>query len=184
MELTIQNITHRYGNLCALNNVSIVLTPGIYGFLGPNGSGKSTLMNIITGNLHQTSGEILWDGINVRENSHSFYHALGYMPQIQTFYPNFTAQEFMYYIASLKDMHMKEADTEIHQLLSKLELYTVRDHKIKTFSGGMRQRLLLGQALLNHPKLLILDEPTAGLDPKQRIAIARIIGELSKDSIV
>ena len=184
MELTIQNITHRYGNLCALNNVSIVLTPGIYGFLGPNGSGKSTLMNIITGNLHQTSGEILWDGINVRENSHSFYHALGYMPQIQTFYPNFTAQEFMYYIASLKDMHMKEADTEIHQLLSKLELYTVRDHKIKTFSGGMRQRLLLGQALLNHPNLLILDEPTAGMDPKQRIAIARIIGELSKDSIV
>lgn len=184
MELTIQNITHRYGNLCALNNVSIVLTPGIYGFLGPNGSGKSTLMNIITGNLHQTSGEILWDGINVSENSHSFYHALGYMPQIQTFYPNFTAQEFMYYIASLKDMHMKEADTEIHQLLSKLELYTVRDHKIKTFSGGMRQRLLLGQALLNHPKLLILDEPTAGMDPKQRIAIARIIGELSKDSIV
>lgn len=184
MELTIKNITHRYGNLCALNNVSIALTPGIYGLLGPNGSGKSTLMNIITRNLHQTSGKILWDGINVRENSHSFYHALGYMPQIQTFYPNFTAQEFMYYIASLKDMHMKDADTEIHQLLSKLELYTVRDQKIKTFSGGMRQRLLLGQALLNHPKLLILDEPTAGMDPKQRIAIARIIGELSKDSIV
>lgn len=184
MELCLKHLTHMYGNLCALDDVGLTLTPGIYGLLGPNGSGKSTMMNIITGNLKQTSGQVLWNGQDTAEDSRSLYHDLGYMPQIQTYYPNFSAMEFMCYMASLKDMDSTAARKEIRSILMRLELYEIRHRKIKTFSGGMRQRLLLGQALLNHPKLLILDEPTAGMDPKQRIAISRMIGELSRDSIV
>lgn len=184
MELKLEHITHMYGNLCALNDVSFSLTPGVYGLLGPNGSGKSTMMNIMTGNLEQTSGTVIWNGKTADSNNHSFYHTLGYMPQIQTFYPDFSAMEFMYYIASLKNMNRKEAETDIHSILVKLELYDVRNRKIRSFSGGMRQRLLLGQALLNHPSVLILDEPTAGMDPKQRITISKMIGELSRDRII
>lgn len=184
MELKLEHITHMYGNLCALNDVSFSLTPGVYGLLGPNGSGKSTMMNILTGNLKQTSGTVIWNGKTTDSNNHSFYHTLGYMPQIQTFYPDFSAMEFMYYIASLKNMDRKEAETDICSILIKLELYEVRNRKIRSFSGGMKQRLLLGQALLNHPSVLILDEPTAGMDPKQRITISKMIGELSRDKII
>lgn len=184
MELKTENLTHFYGNICALDDICLKLTPGIYGLLGPNGSGKSTLMNLITGNLRQTSGKILWNDTEVSQSNHTFYRTLGYMPQIQAFYPDFTACEFMHYMASLKKMDPKIINQNIDSLLNRLELYEVRNRKIRTFSGGMKQRLLLGQALLNNPSLLILDEPTAGLDPKQRIAISRMIGALSKESIV
>ena len=184
MELCLSHLTHMYGSLCALNDVCLTLTPGIYGLLGPNGSGKSTMMNIITGNLKQTSGQVLWNGEDTAKDGDTLFHDLGYMPQIQTYYPNFSAKEIMCYMASLKGMDPVVSRKEIRSLLMRLELYQVRHRKIRTFSGGMRQRLLLGQALLNHPKLLILDEPTAGMDPKQRIAISGMIGELSRDSIV
>lgn len=184
MELCLSHLTHMYGNICALDDVCLTLTPGIYGLLGPNGSGKSTMMNIITGNLKQTSGQVLWNGHDTLRDRRSLYRDLGYMPQIQTYYPIFSAMEFLCYMASLKGMDPAVSRKEIRAILMRLELYGVRHRKIKTFSGGMRQRLLLGQALLNHPGLLILDEPTAGMDPKQRIAISGMIGELSRDSIV
>ncbi len=169
MELCLSHLTHMYGSLCALNDVCLTLTPDIYGLLGPNGSGKSTMMNIITGNLKQTSGQVLWNGEDTAKDGDTLFHDLGYMPQIQTYYPNFTAKEFMCYMANLKGMDPAVSRKEIRSLLMRLELYQVRHRKIRTFSGGMRQRLVLGQALLNHPKLLILDEPTAGMDPKQRL---------------
>lgn len=184
MKLQLNNLSKSYGDIKALKKINLTLTPGIYGLLGPNGSGKSTMMNLITGNLKPSSGDILWNNQKITEQSSSFYHHLGYMPQIQTFYPDFTALEFMYYIASLKGMNRSQTVTETDDILTRLELYEVRNKKVRTFSGGMRQRLLLGQALLNSPKLLILDEPTAGMDPKQRVAISRLIGERASDSIV
>ncbi|MGM9941083.1 MAG: ATP-binding cassette domain-containing protein [Bulleidia sp.] len=184
MKLELVNLTGMYGNICALDHISLTLYQGVYGLSGPNGSGKSTLMNLMTGNLKPAEGKIIWNGEEVTSDSHSFYHDLGYMPQIQSFYPDFSAEEFLYYIASLKNMERKDADQQITELLEKVELSDVRSRRIRTFSGGMKQRLLLAQALLNDPSVLILDEPTAGMDPKQRNAVSRMIGSLSRDRIV
>ena len=160
------------------------MTEGIYGLLGPNGAGKSTLMNILTGNLPATSGHIQLDGKDIFAMGQAFRSRLGYMPQYQAFYPGFTAEQFLYYIASLRGMPKGRAGERIAWALQLLGLWEVRRKSIRSMSGGMRQRLLLAQAILDDPDILVLDEPTAGLDPRQRIIVRNLIGEISMQKIV
>lgn len=185
MELEIRNVTHTYQNgKKALNHVSLRLTPGIYGLLGPNGAGKSTLMKIITDNLVPTEGEVLFNGKNIARTSRSFRKSLGYMPQQQGMYSQFTGRRFLWYMASLKGIPHREAKERIGYLLELVNLTDVADKRIGGYSGGMKQRLLIAQAVLNEPEVLVLDEPTAGLDPKERIRIRNFVSELSHDRIV
>lgn len=184
MKLEIRSLVKNYGKKQALKGINATLTEGVYGFLGPNGAGKSTFMNILTGNLKATSGQILCDGKDIREMGREFRGILGYMPQQQALYPNFTAEGFLAYMAALRDMKRAEAAERIPQVLSEVGLSEVAGDKIKSFSGGMKQRLLIAQAVLAEPKVLVLDEPTAGLDPKQRIAIRNLISEISAGKIV
>ena len=184
MELEMRNLTKHYGKKEALKGVSVTLTPGIYGLLGPNGAGKSTWMNILTGNLRQTSGEIFLDGENISHLGRSYRRRLGYCPQQPTFYPSFTARRFLYYLASLQDMSREQAGERIEWALSAVALSDVANKPIGSFSGGMKQRLLIAQSLLHDPDILIMDEPTAGLDPRQRIAIRNLIGEIALHKIV
>lgn len=184
MKLTIRNLEKNYGNKAALKGISAELTEGIYGFLGPNGAGKSTFMNILTGNLDKTSGEILYNGQNILTMGKEFRGLLGYMPQQQALYPSFSAIDFLSYVAALREMDKKTARKRIPEVLEAVELSDVANKKIGSFSGGMKQRLLIAQAVLADPKILILDEPTAGLDPKQRISIRNLISGLSEDKIV
>lgn len=185
MKLEICGISKSYGKgKKALDCFWAELTPGVYGFLGPNGAGKSTLMNILTGNLQPDEGEILVDGQSVKEMGKDYRAILGYMPQQQGLYDNFTAMEFLRYFAALKAIPKKEAKKRIDKLLKIVNLEEVRHRKVGGFSGGMKQRGLLAQALLNDPKILILDEPTAGLDPRERIRIRNHISEISQDKII
>ena len=184
MEIKLKKLCKSYGNKQALKNVSLELTPGIYGLLGPNGAGKSTIMNIITGNLKQTSGDILFNDKDIRLVGKSFRQGIGYCPQRQTLYPSFTAEQFLCYMSSLHGINKKRAKDRIDWALKIFSLYDVKDKKIKSLSGGMKQRLLLAQAVLHDPDILILDEPTAGLDPRQRIAVRNIIGEIALHKIV
>lgn len=189
MKLTINNISKSYGTNLALNGFTAELTPGIYALLGPNGSGKSTLMNILTDNLKADSGEITYtdDGgstENTLEMGVRFREKLGFMPQYPGLYPNFTVERFMWYMAALKGMTKAEAKEEIPEILAAVELDDVPKRKIGALSGGMKQRLTLAQAVLGNPEILILDEPTAGLDPKQRIAIRNYISKIAFNKIV
>lgn len=184
MELIFRDLKKSYGKKCALNGVSMTLTPGIYGLLGPNGAGKSTLMNILTGNLEQSGGQILFDGKDIRALGRAFRGRVGYCPQQEAFYPSFTAEQFLYYAASLQGMTKKRAAERIDWALGLLSLSDVRRRAIRGFSGGMRQRLLLAQAILHDPDILVLDEPTAGLDPRQRIAVRNLISEIALRKIV
>lgn len=185
MKLEICGISKSYGKgKKALDCFWAELTPGVYGLLGPNGAGKSTLMNILTGNLQPDEGEILVDGQSVKEMGKDYRAILGYMPQQQGLYDNFTAMEFLRYFAALKAIPKKEAKKRIGKLLKIVNLEEVRHRKVGGFSGGMKQRVLLAQALLNDPKILILDEPTAGLDPRERIRIRNHISEISQDKII
>jgi len=189
MKLTINNITKSYGTNLALNGFTAELNPGIYALLGPNGSGKSTLMNILTDNLKADSGEITYtdDGgstENTLEMGVRFREKLGFMPQYPGLYPNFTVERFMWYMAALKGMTKAEAKEEIPEILAAVELDDVPKRKIGALSGGMKQRLTLAQAVLGNPEILILDEPTAGLDPKQRIAIRNYISKIAFNKIV
>lgn len=184
MNLEIKNLTKNYGNVQALKDVSLTLTPGIYGLLGPNGAGKSTLISLLTDNLKRETGEILWDGTDIRTLGKKYRNVLGYMPQQQGYYEDFSAAAFLKYMAHLKGMRKKEAEQRVQELLSVVNLEEYRKEKVGAFSGGMRQRLLLAQALLNNPKLLILDEPTAGVDPQERIRIRNFISEIAAERIV
>lgn len=184
MELVFEDLKKSYGTKRALKGVSMTLTPGIYGLLGPNGAGKSTLMNILTGNLKQSGGRILFDGRDVRALGRVFRGRVGYCPQQEAFYPGFTAEQFLYYAASLQGMTKERAAERIDWALGLLSLSDVRRKAIRGFSGGMRQRLLLAQAILHDPDVLVLDEPTAGLDPRQRIAVRNLIGEIALHKIV
>lgn len=168
----------------AVEDFNVIFTPGIHGLLGPNGAGKSTLMNIITQNLKADAGTITLDGKEISGMGAEYRKLLGYMPQQQGIYDDFTGEMFLWYMASLKGMNRKEAKESIEKLLQVVNLKEARNKKMKAYSGGMKQRILIAQALLNDPKILIMDEPTAGLDPKERIRIRNFISEISKDKIV
>lgn len=182
MELIINRITKQYKNKIAVNRLSLNLTNGVYGLLGANGAGKTTLMRMICGILKPTSGDVKFNGINVSEEK--YRDVIGYLPQDFGYYPEFTAQDFMYYMAALKGMTKAQTKFKTQELLEIVSLSDMAKKKIKTFSGGMKQRLGIAQALLNNPKILVLDEPTAGLDPKERIRFRNLISELGKDRIV
>ncbi|MFA6730322.1 MAG: ATP-binding cassette domain-containing protein [Eubacteriales bacterium] len=184
--LKIQNVSKTYGQVKALIDFTYDFGPGVYALLGPNGSGKSTLMNIITDNLKADSGEITYKGTEILKLGAAFREKLGFMPQYPGMYPSFTALDFLSYIAVLKGVKRKAAKKQISDLLEAVELTDVRRHKIKSFSGGMKQRLALAQAFIGDPEIIILDEPTAGLDPKQRISVRNYISEnaVSKTVII
>ena len=189
MNLKLDKVTKSYGTNLALNSFSATLEPGIHALLGPNGSGKSTLMNIITDNLKADSGEILFEddsGIceNVLDMGVHFREKLGFMPQYPGLYPNFTVERFMWYMAALKGLPKEKAKADIPEILAAVELDDVPRRKIGALSGGMKQRLTLAQAVLGDPSILILDEPTAGLDPKQRIAVRNYISKIAFNKIV
>ncbi len=184
MELKLSHISKSYGKNKALSDFSMTFTPGIYALLGPNGSGKSTLMNIITDNLKADAGEIFFDGENVKKMGARFREKIGFMPQYPGLYPNFTAREFLCYMASLKDIPKDQVKDSVEAVLSAVELSDVAGQKISSFSGGMKQRLALAQATLGDPEIIILDEPTAGLDPKQRISVRNYISGLALNKIV
>lgn len=192
MELTLNHISKSYGKTKALQDFTVNMTPGIYALLGPNGSGKSTLMNIITDNLKADEGSILFDGQNASEMGTRFREKLGYMPQYPGMYESFTAWQYLDYMAGLKNVgqHLKcrarkaYIQDQIQDILTAVDLTEFRDRRIGAFSGGMKQRLALAQAVLGDSSVLILDEPTAGLDPKQRIEIRNFISRISLDKIV
>ena len=192
MELELRELSKSYGSVKALNKISYTFKPGMYGILGANGAGKSTMINLITDNVSRDSnngGNILYDGEDILKLGKKFRAIVGYMPQQQGFYEDFSPKAFLKYMAEVKGLKRKNEEgksvaQQIDELLEVVNLTSVAYKKIGGFSGGMKQRVLLAQALLGNPKVLILDEPTAGLDPKERIGIRNYIAELSKDKII
>lgn len=184
MELRFNNLTKKFKNKIAVNEINLTLETGVYGLLGSNGSGKTTLMRMVCGILDSTSGDVLLDGVSISDLGEKYRKLIGYLPQDFGYYPDFTAKEFMYYIAALKGINKQKAKVKTNELLKLVNLSDVANKKIRTFSGGMKQRLGIAQAVLNDPKILILDEPTAGLDPKERIRFRNLISNFSKDKIV
>ena len=182
MELKIDNLTKRYTDKTALDHISCSLTPGITGLLGANGAGKSTLMRMICGVMKPTSGSIMLDQYDVAKKE--YRNLIGYLPQDFGYYPEFTGMEFLLYVAALKGLDKQSAKTRGLELLEQVNLEGAAEKKIKTYSGGMKRRLGIAQALINRPKLIVLDEPTAGLDPKERVRFRHIFEQLGKDSIV
>lgn len=184
MELTINQLTKKYGEKLALDAFSYSFREGIYGILGANGAGKSTLMHLITDNVSRTAGEILLDGTDVLKLGDGFRAILGFMPQQQGLYESLTCESFLAYMARLKGVPRKRIRAELDRVLALTNLSDKRHGKINAFSGGMKQRILLAQAMLGEPKILILDEPTAGLDPKERIRLRNYIRDLGQNRIV
>ena len=190
--LNIDGITKSYGTTLALHDFTMEMTPGVYALLGPNGSGKSTLMNILTDNLRADGGHVYLNGRSTPELGSRYREMIGYMPQYPGLYPHFTVGQFMRYMAALKGVgedkprrfRRKYVNDQIETILREVELNDVIDHRVSTLSGGMKQRLGLAQAVLGDPQILILDEPTAGLDPRQRIAIRNFIAKNALDKIV
>jgi ABC-type multidrug transport system ATPase subunit len=184
MQINISELTKCYGSKMALKSFSASLEPGVYGLLGPNGAGKTTLMNIISGNLLPDSGSITLNGENISAMGNRFRDILGYMPQQQNLYDQFSARRFLWYMASLKGLPKKAAKERIEELLEMVNLKEDSHRNLGKFSGGMKQRILIAQALLNDPKILLMDEPTAGLDPRERIRIRNLISQISFNKIV
>ncbi len=184
MELTIWELTKQYGTKTALDKLNLKLNNGIYALLGPNGAGKTTFINMLVGILHPTSGEILCDGKSILNCEREYLSQIGYLPQNPSFYKQFTAEEFLKYMCLLKDITKDEISLNVDKLLEAVNLSDVRKKKIGSFSGGMKQRIGIAQALINDPSLLILDEPTAGLDPKERIRFRNILSKLSRNRII
>ena len=184
MELTIQKLSKRYKDKTAVDNVSLTLTPGVWGLLGANGAGKTTLMRMVAGILTPTSGKIQNDGIEIKTLGEAYRDVFGYLPQTFGFYPEFTVADYLQYMASLKGLPQKETNQKIDELLHRLTLADVRNKHIRKLSGGMQRRVGIAQALLNDPDILILDEPTSGLDPGERIRFRNILSEFAQQRIV
>ena len=185
MELVLDRVSKQYGNKIAVDRISTVFRPGVIGLLGANGAGKTTLMRMICGILRPTGGTICFkDGSALDASEELYRDALGYLPQDFGYYPDFTGKDFLMYLAALKGLDKHTARRKCAELLRIVSLESAAGKKIKTYSGGMKQRLGIAQAVLNDPKILVLDEPTAGLDPKERVRFRNLIAELGKDSIV
>lgn len=184
MELTIENVNKSFAGKKAIDNVSLTITPGIFGLLGANGAGKTTLIRMIADILKPDSGNILYNGIPITTLDAEYRNIFGYLPQEFGFYPEFRVTDYLEYIATLKGLTKKETKHRIEELLSQMSLEDVRNKKIKKLSGGTKRRVGIAQALLNNPEILILDEPTAGLDPGERIKLRSLLSEFSQHKIV
>lgn len=184
MEIRISHLTKRFGDKTALDDVSLTLDAGVHALLGPNGAGKSTLINILTDSIERDKGEVLYNDYEITSLGAKYRELLGYMPQQQRLYDNYTAEEFLKYMAAVKGIAPARAREQIAELLKVVNLWEVRRKKVGGFSGGMKQRVLLAQALLGEPRILILDEPTAGLDPSERINIRNYIATVAQKMIV
>ena len=184
MELKTIGLTKKFGSKTAVNNLNITLSNGVYGLLGANGAGKTTFMRLLCNIQNPTSGKVLLNGKNIVGLGEQYRNLLGYLPQNFSYYPDFTALDFLLYVATLKGLNERTARKKSKDFLEAVALSAESNHKIKTFSGGMKQRLGIAQAMLNDPRILILDEPTAGLDPKERVRFRNLISAFSKDRIV
>ena len=184
MDLRISNLTKDFDGFKAVNNFSFSMDCGVYGLLGVNGAGKTTLMRMLTTLMKPTSGIITWDGEDVFAMDGEYRALLGYLPQDFGYYPDFSVYDYLMYIAALKGIRPAVARQRVKELLKQVGLAKARNKKMKTLSGGMKRRAGIAQAMLNDPKILILDEPTAGLDPSERIRFRNLISELSEDRIV
>lgn len=185
MQLEISHLSKTYrGGVAALKDFSLQLRPGVLGLLGPNGAGKSTLMNVLATITRPTSGSVRWNGVEIAQNPNTLRNILGYLPQDFGVYPNLNAVEFLEYLAAVKGLDRTAARKRIDELLQLVNLTEVRKRPLGGFSGGMRQRVGIAQALLNDPQLLIVDEPTAGLDPEERVRFRNLLSELSGERIV
>lgn len=184
MELRLDRLTKQFGSAIAVDRLSATLTPGVYGLLGANGAGKTTLMRMICDVLKPTSGSVVWNGTPIERLGERYRSVLGYLPQDFGCYPDFSALDFMLYLSALKGLDSKAAKRRSMELLDLVGLKNVAKQKVKTFSGGMKQRLGIAQAVINDPQVLVLDEPTAGLDPKERVRFRNLISALAQDKVV
>ena len=184
MELKINRLTKQYKDKLAVDNVSLKLTPGIWGLLGANGAGKTTMMRMVAGILNPTSGGVFYDGLSIDDLGESYRDIFGYLPQTFGFYPEFTVKSYLEYMSALKGIGKKDASLTIERLLQMLALSDVKNKKIRRLSGGMQRRVGIAQALLNDPEILILDEPTSGLDPGERVRFRNILAEFAKERII
>ena len=184
MKLQMVNVTRKFGDFRAVENLNLTIENGVYGLLGVNGAGKTTLMRMICTLLTPTSGQILCDGKDIFKMDGEYRNLLGYLPQVFGFYPDFTVKDYLLYIASLKGIRPMVAGKRVKDLLAQVGLTKSANKKMKKLSGGMKRRAGIAQAMLNNPKILILDEPTAGLDPTERVRFRNLISELSEDRIV
>ncbi len=184
MELSIDHVSKQFKDLTAVNDISLKLTPGVWGLLGANGAGKTTLMRIIAGIMEPTAGQIRYDGAPIRELKERYRDIFGYLPQEFGFYPEFTVKDYLEYVSVLKGLTKADGRRKIDELLEHLTLAHVKNKKIAKLSGGMKRRVGIAQALLNDPEVLILDEPTSGLDPGERVRFRNLLSEFAHDRIV
>lgn len=182
--ILVKNLSKHYGDFCALKNINLELEHGVYGLLAPNGAGKTTLIKLLTTLISPSKGEILYDGKNIVSMGEEYRDLLGYLPQEFGYYKNYSPKQYLLYLAALKGINKKDALPIITEWLEKVSLSHVINKKMKKLSGGMIQRVGIAQALLNNPKVLILDEPTAGLDPKERARFRNMLTELARDRLV
>ena len=184
MDLYVEHLCKQFKDMTAVNDVSLQITPGVWGLLGANGAGKTTLMRMIAGIMNPSSGEIRYDGIPIRELKERYRDVFGYLPQEFGFYPEFTVKDYLEYVAVLKGLTDRDSRRRINELLEQMTLSHVRNKKINKLSGGMKRRVGIAQALLNEPEILILDEPTSGLDPGERVRFRNLLSEFAHDRIV
>lgn len=184
MELYIENVSKKFKDMTAVDDVSLQITPGVWGLLGANGAGKTTLMRMIAGIMEPSSGAISYNGMPIKELKESYRDIFGYLPQEFGFYPEFSVKDYLEYVAALKGLTTKDSKRKIEELLERLTLSHVKNKKIAKLSGGMKRRVGIVQALLNDPEVLILDEPTSGLDPGERVRFRNLLSEFAHDRIV